>query len=153
MVSGTTGLTAKDKKLIDSAAKKVPVLWAPNMSVGIAFFKSLLRSFGGIEGFDFQVLETHHTKKKDAPSGTALLLQEELQAHVRSKLPPPISLRLGGVLGIHEVIAASQQEIISIKHEALNRKVFAEGALKAAAWLKLKKNGRYCIEDMVKITE
>lgn len=150
LVSGTTGLSASQKEKFNQAAKKIAVLWEPNMSLGIAVLKTLLKNLGPLsESFDFQIEETHHRHKKDSPSGTAIALQEELVKSVKKKIPEPISLRAGGVFGDHRILALSESEVLEISHRALNRKVFAEGAVAAAKWLSKQKKGRYQMTDVL----
>ncbi len=149
LVSGTTGLSQEQFKKMKEASKQIPICWASNMSVGVAFVKKLLKLFGDLDGFDFQIEEIHHRHKKDAPSGTAITLQEVLKSAVKEKVPEPLSLRGGGVFGVHKVWAFSEEEVISVEHQALNRRVFAQGALKAAAWIKNKKPGLYNMDDVL----
>lgn len=149
IVSGTTGLSAKQKDLLKEAAKHSPVLWSSNMSVGIAFLNRLLSMFSSIKDFDFQIEELHHRNKKDAPSGTAKTLQENLEAAIGKSVPPTLSIRGGGIFGVHRIWAMSDQEVITIEHQALNRKVFAEGALKAGLALMKKSPGLYSMKDLI----
>lgn len=150
LVSGTTGLQEKDFLALNQAAQKIPVLWAPNMSLGIAFMAEILTQFSKIsEEFDFQIEESHHINKKDAPSGTAIFLQETLEASISRKIPPALSIRGGGIFGIHKAWAMSKEETLTIEHTALNRTVFARGALKAACWLVDQGPGRYEIRDVL----
>lgn len=149
LVSGTTGLSESQFEKMKKASSEIPLCWASNMSLGVAFVNRMLKAFGSLEGFDFQIEEIHHRYKKDAPSGTALTLQKTLQSVVDQKLPDPLSLRGGGVFGVHKIWAFSDEEVISLEHQALNRRVFAKGALKAALWLKSKPPGLYTIEDVL----
>lgn len=149
IVSGTTGITAGQKALLKEAGLSVPVLWSSNMSVGVAFVNKLLSQFSTIKDFDFQIEELHHRHKKDAPSGTAKTLQENLELAVGKTLPPTLSVRGGGIFGVHKIWAMSDQEVITIEHQALNRKVFAEGALKAGLSLLNKGPGLYSMKDIV----
>ena len=149
IVSGTTGITDKDAKLIQKAGTKIPILWASNMSIGIATLRKALEVFKGLEGFDFQIEESHHNKKKDRPSGTAKTLEKDLQKQIKSKLPETIVMRAGGIYGVHKIHAVSDEEHLEFSHTALNRAVFAKGAIKAALWLKAKKPGVYDIMDVV----
>lgn len=149
IVSGTTGISATQKELLNEAGKSVPVLWSSNMSVGVALMNKLLSQFSAIKDFDFQIEELHHKHKKDAPSGTAKTLQENLELAVGKKIPPTLSVRGGGIFGVHKVWAMSEQEVITIEHQALNRKVFAEGALKAGLSLLSKGPGLYSMKDII----
>lgn len=146
-VCGTTGLSTQQYKLLASAAKKIPVLWASNMSIGVAVLNRALEAFSAISDFDFQIEEIHHIHKKDKPSGTAITLQKNLEKVVKRNLPHPLSIRGGGVFGVHKIFAMSAEEVVTFEHTALNRGVFAKGAVKAAMWLAGKKPGLYSIED------
>ncbi len=149
IVSGTTGLSEAQNSLLKEISKSVPVLWSSNMSIGIAFLNRLLTQFSAIKNFDFQIEELHHRGKKDAPSGTAKTIQENLEIAVGKKIPPTVSIRGGGIIGVHRIWAMSDQEVITIEHQALNRKVFAEGALKAGLALMNKSPGLYSMKDLV----
>ena len=149
LVSGTTGLQAKERALLDELAQQVPLLWAANMSLGIYFLHravQLLNLLG--DDFKFTIQETHHIHKKDKPSGTALSLQQALQEHT-GQISPLQAHRVGEVFGTHQIQAQSENEVITLRHEALNRSVFAHGALKAAQSLYKKPAGRYKLEDLL----
>jgi 4-hydroxy-tetrahydrodipicolinate reductase len=103
---------------------------------------------GLIKDFDFKVEEIHHTQKKDNPSGTAKTLHSDLEKIVNKKVTLPRGLRVGHVFGIHKVTASSKSEKITFEHTALNREVFAEGALKAARWIVNKKYGYYSMDSL-----
>jgi len=149
VVSGTTGLTAADHAALKRAAKSIPVLWASNMSLGVAVLAEALEVFSRIRSFDFQIEEFHHNRKKDRPSGTAKSLQEKLEKAVGRKLPEPLSIRGGGIFGIHKIHAMAEEEHIVFEHMALNRAVFARGAVEAAQWLCSKKKGFYSMRDVL----
>ncbi|MBS1969119.1 MAG: 4-hydroxy-tetrahydrodipicolinate reductase [Bdellovibrionales bacterium] len=149
VVSGTTGLTPADQAALKRAAKNIPVLWASNMSLGVAVVTEALKVFSRISNFDFQIEEFHHNRKKDAPSGTAKSLQESLEKAVGRKLPAPLSIRGGGIFGIHKIHAMAEEEHIVFEHMALNRAVFARGAVEAAQWLCSKKKGFYSMRDVL----
>ena len=149
VVSGTTGLSTADLAALKSSARSIPVLWASNMSLGVAVLAEALEVFSRIRGFDFQIEEFHHNRKKDRPSGTAKTLQEKLEKAVGRKLPEPISIRGGGIFGIHKIHAMAEEEHIVFEHMALNRAVFARGAVEAAQWLCLKKKGFYSMRDVL----
>lgn len=149
LLSGTTGLSEKQKKNLQAAAKKIPVLWAPNTAPGVHLVKKILRGLNIPESFDVQLTEYHHIMKKDKPSGTAIMLQDELKKK-RKNLPEPISIRGGGIFGIHRIELMSAGETITIQHEALGRHLFAQGAVDAAVWLfKQKKPGLYSMDDFL----
>lgn len=149
VVSGTTGLGESHQKILKTAAKKIPVLWSSNMSLGVAVLTEALKCFAHLKDFDFQIEEVHHNRKKDKPSGTALSLQKALVSAVGKKLPEPLGIRGGGVYGIHKVWAMSEEEVLIFEHSALNRAVFAKGAVAAADWLVSRKPGLYAIKDLL----
>ena len=130
-------------------AAKTAVFWAPNMSIGIHWLLHILPHFSHLTEMDFQIEEIQHKEKKDNPSGTALLLFDNLKKVVAS-LPPPLFIRGGGVFGVHKIMALGQDEVIEITHSALNRKVFAVGALRVAQWIRNKKPGFYSMADVFK---
>lgn len=148
-VCGTTGFTNKEKALLKKYSTKLPLLWSSNMSLGVAVLNEALKSFGAIPHFDFQIEEIHHNKKKDKPSGTAITLQENLNAVIGKQAPEPLAIRGGGVFGVHKIFALSDEEVITFEHQALNRTVFARGAVTAAEWLVNKKPGLYQMRDVL----
>ncbi|MEZ0392665.1 MAG: 4-hydroxy-tetrahydrodipicolinate reductase [Pseudobdellovibrionaceae bacterium] len=150
LISGTTGISEKDFKVLKKAQESIPVLWAPNMSLGVATLVKALEALTAISNYDFQIEETHHRHKKDKPSGTALLLQQKLESVVGRKLPDPLALRGGGVFGVHQVQIMGESETLTFEHRALNRRLFAEGALIAAQWLVKQKKGLYTLQDVLK---
>ena len=150
VVSGTTGLSAKEKKLLLTYSKKIPLLWSSNMSIGVAVLNEAIKSFNAISHFDFQIEEIHHNRKKDKPSGTAITLQENLAQVIKRDPPEPLAIRGGGVFGVHKVYAMSDEEVLVFEHSALNRTVFARGAILAAEWLvKQKEPGLYKMRDVL----
>jgi len=152
LVSGTTGFSDKDKKLMIQASRDIPVLYSANMSLGIAVMSAMLEQFQALEDWDFQIDEVHHNAKKDRPSGTALLLDHRLSDVLGRKLPAPNSIRGGGVPGIHQVWAMGPEEMLVLQHTAFNRKVFARGAIRAARWLFDKQQpGLYDLSDLYKM--
>jgi 4-hydroxy-tetrahydrodipicolinate reductase len=164
LVSGTTGLT--DASVLDEAARKVPVVWAPNMSLGIQVLSEIVaeaaRRLG--PGFDVEITEVHHRKKIDAPSGTALRLADALR-EVRALSPVTgrtgnvgaraedelgiFALRGGDVIGDHTVHLLGPGERLELTHRATSRDVFAQGALRAARWATLQPPGRYSLADVL----
>lgn len=149
LVSGTTGLSVQQKQRHSSAAHSIPLLWASNMSLGIAVLRQLLPQLAPLVNFDIQVEEFHHNKKKDIPSGTAITLQEDIEKSLNRKLPEIVAVRGGGIFGVHRVYAMSDEETITLEHTALNRRVFARGALTAAKWLAKQKPGFYSMNDVL----
>jgi 4-hydroxy-tetrahydrodipicolinate reductase len=167
VVSGTTNLDEAAKKALDRAAQSVPVLWAPNMSLGVQVLAELVeqavRRLG--LGFDVEITEIHHRKKVDSPSGTAKRLAEAARA-ARSELREihgrsgdvgartneemaVYGLRGGDVIGDHTVYLFGQGERIELTHRASNRDLFAHGALAAARYLSGKPAKRYTIADVL----
>lgn len=149
LVSGTTGLSAQQYKAIEKAGAQIPILWSPNMSIGIAMLQKALAAMGHCEEFDIAIEETHHKRKKDRPSGTAILLQNTIEQKMKRKLEEPLSIRGGGVVGIHRVHLLSEDEALYFEHQALNRRVFASGALRAAEWISKKKPAVYKMSDVL----
>ncbi len=150
LVSGVTGISPSQKKILEKTARDVPILWAPNMSLGIAVVMEMMKSLSVLRDADFQVEEVHHKRKKDRPSGTAILLQEQLEKVTQKKWPAPLAMRGGGVFGIHKIWALGEEEIVTVEHTALNRQVFARGALAAAAWIVTQPPGFYGMQDILK---
>ena len=147
LVSGTTGLSSKEENILKETSSSIPILWSPNMSLGIACFNEWLKQIPQtLKNWDIQISETHHRFKKDAPSGTALFLQKTLESQ-KIQSPKPHSTRGGGVHGIHKVSFMGMDEILSIEHIAQDRKVFARGALNASLWILNQKPGLYQIKD------
>lgn len=148
IVSGTTGLSESDFKSFKKFSKKSAVFWASNMSPGLWALRKSLTALSQIKDFKFTIEETHHIEKKDNPSGTALTLQKDLEDILDHKIKKPVGHRVPNVFGVHKITAQSESEILTFEHIALNRTVFAQGALKAAAFLVKKKQGFYSMEDL-----
>lgn len=167
IVLGSTGFTAEDNALIDECAKVVPVFKTANLSLGINLLQSLVREAAKVLGdaFDAEIIERHHNLKKDAPSGTALMLADSINevfdgkkryvegrsgmVGARDKSEIGIhAVRGGTIVGEHEVMFAGEDEIITISHSARSKRVFAAGAIKAAKFLKGKAPGRYEMKDL-----
>lgn len=150
-VCGVTGFSKEHLKIFDDYAIKIPLFWSPNMSVGVAVINYLVRKAAQVLDKDFKIAieETHHTKKLDAPSGTAIMLKNSISKS-RDEDFSIKSKRIGDVVGVHEVAFTSNLEKIEIKHEAFERSVFADGALKVAIWLAKQKAGKlYNMKDFV----
>ena len=166
VVVATTGHTAEELDCIKAAAKEIPVFYSGNMSVGIALLTRLARQTAAMfPNADIEIVESHHNQKLDVPSGTALMLAKAVkdarpdaeflvgrhENGKRTKQEIGIhSLRMGNTVGIHEVIVNTGTQIITLKHEAQDRSLFAEGALAAAQFLAGKEPGLYNMDDMVK---
>lgn len=145
-VSGTTALSASDKRLLKRASKKIPVFYEENMSWGIWQIKKWISSVSKQE-YKILLEDIHHKNKKDKPSGTALKLQRHFPAFAQKKLKVK-SIRKGTEFGTHRIYFKSSQEQVFIEHKALDRQLFAEGALKALQWLVRKPSGLYSFEDL-----
>lgn len=152
VVVGTTGWYDQLGPVTDYVREhNGAVLWSANFSLGVYALTQLVRSagalFAGLPGFDAHIVETHHAAKKDAPSGTALLLQREIESTLQRPVPIT-SIRVGSVPGTHELVLDGAYEQIVISHEARDRRVFAEGALVAARWL-VGRRGVFTLSDML----
>lgn len=172
MVVGTTGLTAAEKEQLALAAESVPVMFAPNMSVGVNVVLNLLRTAAEVLGddYDVEIIEAHHRHKKDAPSGTALRMGEvvaealgrdlqECAVYGREGFTGERSqkeigfetIRAGDVVGDHTVLFAGIGERIEVTHKASSRMTFAKGAVRAAKWLADKAPGLYDMQDVLSL--
>lgn len=168
-VSGTTGLGAAQRAAADNAAHGIPVLYAANFSLGIAVLTRLLRGAAvALQDWDLEILEVHHARKVDAPSGTALalgraaaeargqefarvaVLAREGQAGVRPAGAIGFAaIRGGDIVGEHTAILATAGERLELSHCATDRSIFARGALAAAAWIAGKPAGAYSTDDVI----
>ncbi len=151
LVLGTTGLTDAQVKKVEEVAKVVPVVFTPNMSIGVNVLFSVLPEIAKRLGPDYsvEIVEAHHKAKKDAPSGTAKKLVE-LISQATGRNIPTHSLRLGDIIGDHTVIFCGNSERIEIKHQAHSRDLFVLGALKAAKWVAVKPAGLYSMQEVLK---
>lgn len=133
LVSGTTGLSDAQFEAFNALSERQPVLWSANFSIGVAVLRALVqRAAAAVPGWDADVVESHHVHKKDAPSGTALLLGAAVEAG-RGRAPHYASLRAGDIVGEHLVQLAGPGERLELVHRATSRDIFARGALEAAA--------------------
>jgi 4-hydroxy-tetrahydrodipicolinate reductase len=151
LVLGTTGFNDQQLKKIEEVSKVIPIVFSPNMSVGVNVLFSVLPDIAKRLGPDYsiEIVEAHHKAKKDAPSGTAKKFSQIL-AEVTKKEIPAHSIRLGDIVGDHTVIFCGNSERIEIKHQAHSRDLFALGALKAAKWVANKPAGLYSMQDVLK---
>ena len=150
LVVCTTGHTNTFDARAMSAATTIPLMIAPNTSLGVAVLDILLaRAAPLLETFDIALHEVHHAHKKDAPSGTAKSLLKTLQGALPKKEIQVTCQRIGGVLGEHAVSFASEDESLTLSHTCINRALFAKGALHAAQWLAVQPPGRYTMHDML----
>ena len=150
LVIGTTGHSQQQRKTIEQTAQSVPIVLASNFSVGVNVLFWLTQKAAELLGEDFnpEIAETHHTMKKDAPSGTAKTLADILRA-VRNSEIPIQSIREGDVVGEHIVIFSGPGESLELRHRAANRGIFAGGALRAAKWIVDKPPGLYSMQDVL----
>ena len=166
VVLATTGQTEEEKARIREAADKIPVFLAANYSLGIATLTDLVKRAAALypDG-EIEIVEQHHDRKLDAPSGTALALFNAVKevrpaaeancgrSGQRKRTKDEVGIhavRMGNIVGVHEVMIGTQNERITLKHEAFSRGVFAEGSLKAAAFLIGKAPGMYDMKDLLK---
>jgi 4-hydroxy-tetrahydrodipicolinate reductase len=174
-VIGTTGLTEEEKRSVAALAAQIPIILAPNMSLGVNLLAALVEQTARLladQGYDIEVLEWHHRRKLDSPSGTALFLGEaaargagwnlpEVAVHGRSGLAagdrPPRQIgfhavRGGDIVGDHRVQFCAEGEMVEFAHRATTRDTFAIGALRAAAWLGRQGPGLYGMRDVLGLT-
>ena len=168
IVLASTGFSAEDLKVIDEYTKYVPIFKTANLSLGVNVMQALCKAAVQILGdnFDVEIIERHHNLKKDAPSGTALMLADTINeafdnqkrfvngrdgiVGAREKSEIGIhAVRGGTIVGEHEVMFAGEDEIITITHSARSKRVFAVGAIRAAKFLKGKQAGRYEMKDLL----
>ncbi|MBQ7714667.1 MAG: 4-hydroxy-tetrahydrodipicolinate reductase [Clostridia bacterium] len=167
LVIATTGQTEEEKRMIEEASKLIPVFFASNFSIGVALLTELAKSAASVmKDAEIEIVEVHHDRKLDSPSGTALTIADAIR-EVRPELKNNCgrsghaarekdeiginSVRIGNVVGIHEVIISSGAETITLKHEAGSRSLFARGAAAAARFTVGKEPGLYSMKDMVRI--
>jgi len=170
VVIGTTGFTQNEEKIIKNCSKKIPILKAGNMSLGVNLLMYLTEIASKSLGDNYlsKIFEIHHKHKKDHPSGTALMLGKGIADGKNKDLYNLIgkkflnkknfpygkkinfnSIRKGEIIGEHEVKFSSGKEIITLNHEAFDRRLYSDGALTAAKWLMKKKPGLYSMRDLL----
>ena len=148
LVSGTTGLAPEQQSAIDAGAARIAVLSAANFSLGVVVLGDLVRrAAAALEGWDCDIVESHHVHKKDAPSGTALALGAS--AGQGGAEPRYAALRAGDIIGEHTVQFTGMGERVELVHRATNRDIFARGALLAAVRLADRPPGRYSLRDIL----
>ena len=148
LVSGTTGLEPAQRAAIEAASARIPVLWASNFSLGVAVLHDLVqRAARALPGWDCDIVEVHHARKVDAPSGTALTLGAAVEQG--GAAPRYASLRAGDVVGEHTVQFTGHGERVELVHRATSRDVFARGALHAARRLRGRAPGQYRLADLL----
>ncbi len=167
-VSGTTGLSEEQFQKLQELGEKNRIFYAANFSYGISLLNQILAEYSGkLKEYDIEIIEKHHNQKKDAPSGTAITLSNTIKSnlsnykekygrHGKEELRDEKeigmhSIRAGGIFGEHELLFGAENEIIKFSHTAISRKLFAEGAVKAADFLlKKEANGFYKMTDLIK---
>ena len=174
MVIGVTGLTDNQYQQIQHASKSIPIVWAPNMSVGINLLQHLVQTAAKVMGADadIEIIEAHHRFKKDAPSGTALAIGNNIAKTLGRDLAKVAvygregdtgereqqtigfsTIRGGDIIGDHTVLFANLSERLEITHKASSRDTFAQGAMRAAVWLKNKQPGLYTMQQVLGLTD
>jgi len=153
LVIGTTGHSPEQRKVIERAAKSLPIVFASNFSVGVNALFALSRRAAEILGSEFapRIVETHHKMKKDAPSGTAKTLGEILKESLKTEIPIE-SIREGDVVGEHTVTFVGPGERLELTHRAGSREIFARGALRAAEWVVGKPARLYSMQEVLEIS-
>ena len=171
MVIGTTGFSKREEKLIKKYSKKIPILKAGNMSLGVNLLMYLteIASKSLDDNYLTKVYEVHHKHKKDYPSGTALMLGKGIadgknknfysligKKYLNKKAFPYVqkkinfnSIRKGNIIGEHEVKFSNGKEIVTLNHESFDRALYSEGALTASKWIMKKKSGLYSMRDLL----
>lgn len=168
LIVATTGLSNEQKHELFEAKTEIPVFYSANMSLGVNLLINLAKKATAIlsGNFDIEIVEKHHNKKLDAPSGTALAIADGI-SEVLDKAPEYVfdrhsirkertkaeigihSIRGGTIVGEHDVIFAGKDEVITLSHQATSREVFATGTLKAAEYMKAKPCGLYSMDDLI----
>lgn len=166
-VISTTGFSDEQITKINNASKQIPIFFSFNMSLGINLLAELSRKAASVlGGFDIEIIEKHHNQKIDAPSGTAILLANEINDELNGKMKYEYdrhskrekrtdteigihAVRGGTIVGEHEVIFAGRDEIITLSHSARSKEVFAVGAVNAAVFLSGKPSGMYSMKELV----
>lgn len=163
VVLATTGLKEEDFHYINLKSREVAIFQSYNYSYGIqVLLKAINSILPMIDDYDIEITEKHHHFKEDAPSGTALLIFDEIKGHRKDAIANfgyqekrkaneigMHALRAGTIVGEHEVLLAFKDEMITIKHEALSKQIFTQGALRAAKYIKDKKSGLFHMKDLV----
>ena len=167
LITGTTGVSSELQKQVSDAAQQITIVQSFNMSLGVNLLAALVEKASASldENFDIEINELHHRHKKDAPSGTAILLGhsaanardqklEDVQVIDRNGLRKTGDIgfsvqRGGGVIGDHTVMLAGENERLELTHRGHNRRIYADGALKAAQWAKNKPSGLYSMRDVL----
>lgn len=168
IVIATTGLNIEDDKKIEDASKNIPIFKSANMSIGVNLLIDLVKkaALALQDNFDIEIIEKHHNKKVDAPSGTALMIADAINEELDNSMEYKYgregksakregneigihAIRGGTIPGEHTVIFAGLDEIVEVKHTALSKNIFASGAVKAAKFIVNKENGLYKMENLM----
>lgn len=168
LVIATTGLSEEQEKSIEEAAKNISIFKSSNTSLGVNVLINLVKQAANVlsESFDIEIIEKHHNKKVDAPSGTAFMIANAINEELDNQMEYNYgrvgtdakrnekeigihTVRGGTIPGEHTVIFAGMDEIIEVKHTAMSKKVFAQGAVRAAKYVANKENGLYCMDDLI----
>lgn len=161
----TTGHTKEEKEYIENASKEIPIFYSANMSIGIALLIESIKKIATLlPNVEIEIIEKHHNRKIDTPSGTALMIYNEIKK-VKGNAYPVIgrnsqnlrdkneigihSIRLGNIIGEHEVILSTKNESITLKHEAHSRSLFAQGALVACDFITKQATGLYDMKSLL----
>ena len=166
LVVATTGHDEGEIAIIKAAAEKIPVFFSANMSLGVALLVELAKTAAkAIPDAEIEIIEKHHNRKLDAPSGTALMVANEIKkvrpkstftlgrSGMAKRVPGEIgihAIRMGNIIGEHEVIVGTDTQTITLKHEAHSRALFAEGSIVAAEFLVKQPKGLYTMQDIIK---
>jgi len=151
MVIGTTGLSDAEKESIKEAAKTIPIVFSPNMSIGVNLLFKIVEDTSKVLGPDYhvEIVEAHHVHKKDAPSGTAKELARIVK-DAKGDIDIPIeSVREDEIVGEHTITFESDMDLVEITHSAKTRAIFAQGALKAAKFVVKKPSGLFTMKDVL----
>jgi 4-hydroxy-tetrahydrodipicolinate reductase len=144
-VSGTTGISKEDFEKIQQSSKKIPILHSSNFSIGISLMATLLKKCADIlADFDVAIIEKHHSRKNDSPSGTALLLMKHIERSAQI-----LSIRAGNGCVEHSCGFYGENETLTLSHQTFGRDVFAKGALACAKWIVGKEPGMYSMQDYI----
>ncbi|MFH1715348.1 MAG: 4-hydroxy-tetrahydrodipicolinate reductase [Elusimicrobiota bacterium] len=168
LIIGTTGFSDAEKNMIEEASKKIPIVFAPNMSIGVnVFFNIIKKAAAYLKDYDTEIIELHHNQKKDSPSGTALMAAKCIaestgkdkknwiygRKGMTNERPDKEicihAVRAGDIIGEHTALFAGNNERVEITHRAHTRDNFASGAVLAAKWLKGKPAGLYDMNDVL----
>ena len=151
LLIGTTGITDSTREVLRSSSVQIPVLIAPNTSIGVAVMRHLAKEAARLlaEDFHISISEVHHTQKRDQPSGTALALADSVAKGQGTPFPlnEIKSVREGDVIGDHEVVFAGPGEVLTLRHHAEDRDLFALGAIRLAIWIAKQPPGMYGLDD------